>query len=103
VLVLLLLFTSGTYITTTYLKSSYNGCEALIELNKKYMNDFIVISDLIRKQRMNELDGSSMETSSASGSASNDSSVVSYAPNPEYMNNQVMDSILMITESNVAR
>lgn len=52
VLILLLMFTCGTYIFTTYLKSDYNSCSSLIIENKKLMTDFITISDLIRKERI---------------------------------------------------
>lgn len=50
VLVLLLMFSSGSYIITNYLKT--DDCRPLIEENLKLQSDFIKISELIREREM---------------------------------------------------
>lgn len=52
VLVLLLMFSSGSYIITNYLKT--DDCRPLIEENLKLQSDFIKISELIRKREMHK-------------------------------------------------
>jgi hypothetical protein len=108
VLVLLLFFSSLTYITTTYLKSGHNSCEELIKLNQKYVHDFVIISDMIRRQRMNEL-GVGDENLLDSGvqlptygrnPASEPSSPPSSSSSQTY-NDVLLDSILSVTETNL--
>ena len=50
VLVLLLMFSSGSYVITNYLKT--DDCRPLIEENLKLQDDFIKISQLIREREM---------------------------------------------------
>ena len=109
VLVLLLFFSSLTYITTTYLKSGYNSCEELIKLNQKYVRDFVTISDMIRRQRMNELglgdenlldSGVQVPTSGRNPASESESSPPS-SSSPQTYNEVLLDSILSVTETNL--
>ena len=50
VLVLLLMFSSGSYIVTNYFKT--DDCRPLIEENLKLQEDFVKISQLIREREM---------------------------------------------------
>lgn len=107
VLVLLLFFSSLTYITTTYLKSGYNSCEELIKLNQKYVRDFVTISDMIRRQRMNELgdenllDSAVQAPTSGRNPASESESSPPSSSSPQTYNEVLLDSILSVTETNL--
>jgi hypothetical protein len=97
-----------TYIITTYIKSDSKNCSEVIELNKKYVNDFVTISNMIREERMKSvklvIDTARVEASYDSSdfvnevSAEEDTiSIPVKVAEPEV---NIMDSILSITESN---
>ena len=50
ILVILLFFTSITSIITNYLTSDYNSCEKIVKENRELLEDYIKISNLIKKQ-----------------------------------------------------
>lgn len=52
VLIVILIFMSGTYIVSEYIKSPQSNCKELIEINKRYIRDFIEISKMIKEERM---------------------------------------------------
>ena len=52
VLILLLSFTTGTYITSQYLKT--DDCRAIIDENLKMHEDFAKISSMLRRKSMDE-------------------------------------------------
>lgn len=52
VLILLLSFTTGTYLTSQYLKT--DDCRVLIDENLKMHEDFAKISSMLRKKSMDE-------------------------------------------------
>lgn len=95
VLIFIMIVSSLTYTITTYIKSDSNNCYEVIELNKKYVSDFVVISNMIREERMKGLNVV-VDTVSvpASVPVEEDTTII---PTPEV---NVMDSILSITESN---
>lgn len=97
VLLILSFFTSGTYIVTSYLNSSQKDCHELIELNKKYVSDFVKISDMIRKERMSKmgLDSAMMVVNETSGPAPTSSYDTIIKSNETI----ILDSILKITEN----
>jgi hypothetical protein len=104
VLVIILFFSSFTFLLSTYLKSPQNSCEELMELNKKYVNDFITISNMIREERLNSIKQDSVAsalvesiyTDSGTTSASSDIIPIVFEDRTTY----IMDSILKLTESN---
>lgn len=55
VLILLLVFVCGTSIITTYLNSEQKSCHEVIELNKQYLKDLVDISQLIQKQKIQDI------------------------------------------------
>lgn len=101
VLILLLLFSSITFITTTYLKSGYNSCDELIELNQKYVQDFIKISDMIRRERMNDLGLTESTILDSSVRPQKDDNGLPASSAPEETSNVILDSIQFITETNI--
>lgn len=106
VLIIMLFFISITYITTTYLKSDHNSCQSVIELNQKYVNDFIRISDLIRQERLASL-GLSVQDSCIRPTLKSRSNKVSI-PQAEPMveddtKGKILDEILTMTESNIKK
>lgn len=91
VLIFIMIVSSLTYTITTYIKSDSNNCYEVIELNKKYVSDFVVISNMIREERMK---GLKVVVDTVSFPIGEDTTII---PTPEV---NVMDSILSITESN---
>jgi hypothetical protein len=91
VLIFIMIVSSLTYTITTYIKSDSNTCYEVIELNKKYVRDFVVISNMIREERMK---GLKVVVDTVSFPVKEDTTIISI---PEV---NVMDSILSITESN---
>lgn len=91
VLILLLFFTSTTFIITTFYKSGYNDCREIIDENRQLLRDYIIISKLIRESRV--VEESYVDSSSSFTESSKDFVI----PNDYY----VMDSILTITESHL--
>jgi hypothetical protein len=104
VLVIILFFSSFTFLVSTYFKSPQNSCGELMELNKKYVNDFITISNMIREERLNSIKQDSVAsalvesiyTDSGTTSASSDIIPIVFEDRTTY----IMDSILKLTESN---
>ncbi len=90
VLILLLFFTSTTYIVTTFFKSGYNDCREIIDENRQLLRDYIIISKLIRESRV-------VEESYVDSSYFTELSKDFIIPEDYY----VMDSILTITESHL--
>ena len=91
VLIFIMIVSSLTYTITTYIKSDSNTCYEVIELNKKYVRDFVAISNMIREERMK---GLKVVVDTVSFPVKEDTTIISI---PEV---NVMDSILSITESN---
>ena len=106
VLIIILFFSSFTFLVSTYFKSSPNSCGELIELNKKYVNDFITISNMIREERINNIKQDSIAVSLVE-SIYTDSmppalSEINVPPIVfEDRTPYIMDSILKLTESNL--
>jgi hypothetical protein len=104
VLVIILFFSSFTFLLSTYFKSPQSSCGELMELNKKYVNDFITISNMIREERLNSIKQDSVATAlveaiytdSGATSASSDIIPIVFEDRTTY----IMDSILKLTESN---
>jgi hypothetical protein len=104
VLVIILFFSSFTFLVSTYFKSPQNSCGELMELNKKYVNDFITISNMIREERLNSIKQDSVAsalvesiyTDSGTTSTSSDIIPIVFEDRTTY----IMDSILKLTESN---
>jgi hypothetical protein len=104
VLVIILFFSSFTFLVSTYFKSPQNSCGELMELNKKYVNDFITISNMIREERLNNIKQDSVASTlveaiymdSASTNAISDIIPIVFEDRTTY----IMDSILKLTESN---
>lgn len=98
VLVICLLFTCTTYILTSWMKSESVNCSEVIDLNKKYVRDFVAISDLVRKQKLqmsglNETYEDSCIVIDLGYEKISDSAIT---PSLE---TDLLDSILLITES----
>jgi hypothetical protein len=91
VLVLLLIFTSITSILTTYLTSDYNSCSVIIEENKALLEDYVVITKMIREQQIAQ-----MVDSAAIAEANEPRS-----GNPQYTYMDLMDSVLLISEKHI--
>jgi hypothetical protein len=93
---------SLTYILTTYIKSDSKSCSEVIELNKKYVKDFVVISNMIREERMKNLKVEAIDTASFpvgdEVSAEEDTIQIPIKIIEPEVN--IMDSILSITDSN---
>lgn len=53
VLILLLVFTSGTYITSIYFKN--DSCKELIDENKALLDDFVKVSGMVRTLKMQSI------------------------------------------------
>jgi hypothetical protein len=104
VLVIILFFSSFTFLVSTYFKSPQNSCGELMELNKKYVNDFITISNMIREERLNSIKQDSVATElvesiymdSSATNAISDIIPIVFEDRTTY----IMDSILKLTESN---
>lgn len=90
VLILLLFFTSTTFIVTTFFKSGYNDCREIIEENRQLLKDYIIISKLIRESRVVE--------ESYSDSSAYTEAYLDFTKSNDY---HLMDSILTITESHL--
>lgn len=103
VLIFIMIVSSLTYIITIYIKSDSKGCSEVVELNKKYVRDFVTISNMIREDRMKGLrmttDVDSLPAAAAPEevSAEEDTTIIQI---PEL---NVMDSILSITNSNIEK
>lgn len=97
VLILLLVFTSVTSILTTYFTSDYNSCSAIVEENKSLLEDYVVITKMIREQQMGQMRTSSQMMDSAAMVEANEPRSV----NPEYTYMDLMDSVLSITQSHI--
>jgi hypothetical protein len=102
VLVFILLVMSLTYILTTYIKSDSKSCSEVIELNKKYVKDFVVISNMIREERMKNLQVAVVDTASfpVGDEVSAEEDTISIPVKVAEPEINIMDSILSITESN---
>ena len=106
VLIIILFFSSFTFLVSTYFKSSQNSCGELIELNKKYVNDFITISNMIREERINNIKQDSIAVSLVESIYTDSmppaSSEINVPPIVfEDRTPYIMDSILKLTESNL--
>jgi len=105
VLLLLLVFTSLTSIVTTYLTSDYNSCseivkDEIVKENRELLQDYIVISKLVRGRGHNGDDGatgqfvdSGVIDDRPSSSATDDEP---RSINPFSTDEDIMDSIKMI-------
>lgn len=101
VLVLLLLFTSVTSIVTTYLSSDYNSCNDIVKENRELLQDYILISQMIREQQMPRTESSNMQmTQILVDSASVDESRVISRSAPK---DPILDSILHISDKHIKR
>jgi hypothetical protein len=106
VIIIILVFSSVTFLLSIYLKSSNSDCQGVVELNKKYLNDFIVISNMIREERLNRIKQDSIAVSlvnemvmdSSNTLKSND--IVDLPIVFEDRSDLIFDSILSVTESN---
>lgn len=90
VLLLLLVFTSVTSIITTYLTSDYNSCSEIVKENRELLQDYIVISKLVRGRGHNDDNGATGQFT--------DTCVIDNGPIriPFSSDQDVMDSIKMI-------
>jgi hypothetical protein len=99
VLVLLLVFISGTSIITSYLNSEQKSCHEVIELNKQYLKDLVDISQLIQKQKIQDIQEQLQVVVDVPAEASPDDNkikpIVRTAPNIQ--KSPVLDSILKIS------
>lgn len=84
VLILLLSFTTGTYLLSQYLKT--DDCRPVIEENLKMQQDFVKIAEMLRKERLKEFEHS-------------DSTAASQGPEEISTDNKMVDQILQIAES----
>ena len=101
VLVLLLLFTSVTSIVTTYLSSDYNSCNDIVKENRELLQDYILISQMIREQQMPRTESSDLRmTQILLDSASVDESRVISRSAPK---DPILDSILNISDSHIKK
>lgn len=91
VLILILSFTTVSFLASEYLKT--DSCRALIDENLKMQDDFAKISEMLRKQRLQ--DGAMTDSVAAEAPAEPTGGSV-----PTADNGVVMDSILHIAESN---
>jgi hypothetical protein len=96
VLVLLLLFTSTTAIITTYYNSGYNSCKEIVKENRELLEDYILISKLIRDEEKKKHYPLIMDSMSVT--ESRDDRNLPRASSPEYEEVNLMDSILHITD-----
>ena len=103
VLLLLLVFTSLTSIVTTYLTSDYNSCSEIVKENRELLQDYIVISKLVRGRGHNGDNGDNGATGQFVDSGVIDdrpsSSATDDEPrsiNPFSTDEDIMDSIKMI-------
>ena len=109
VLIIILVFSSVTFLFSTYLKSSNSDCQGVVELNKKYLNDFIVISNMIREERLNRIKQDSVAVSLVneivmdSCPAPTSNNLVDLPIVFEDRSDLVFDSILLVTESNIKK
>ena len=55
VLVILLIFTSSTYVASTYLKTEGGSCSELMKENKQLVDDYCRICEILRRQTKKEL------------------------------------------------
>lgn len=96
VLVLLLVFTSLTSVLTTYLTSDYNSCNSIVKENRELLEDYILISQLVREQQRKEAQTRTMYI--------RDTFVVGGNPIPTEMvgeSTSMLDTIMMIAESHM--
>ncbi len=93
VLILLLSFTTGSYLISQYLKT--DDCRPLIEENLKMHTDFAKISAMLRVQRLKE-NQIQLDTVAIGGSA--DNKIIQL---PDNSSNILMDSIYNIVQSNI--
>jgi len=91
ILVILLFFTSITSIITNYLTSDYNSCEKIVKENRELLEDYIKISNLIKKQ-YDVLD----EESAKVESSQTDSSIFVNPVVETTVQDVTMDSIMKI-------
>ena len=86
-----MVFTSLTSIVTTYLTSDYNSCSEIVKENRELLQDYIVISKLVRGRGHNGNNGATEQFV--------DSCVTDNEPrssNPFSTDEDIMDSIKMI-------
>jgi hypothetical protein len=101
VLVLLLFFTSITSILTTYFASDYNSCNNIVKENRELLQDYILISQMIREQQMPRTESSDLRmTQILLDSASVDESRVISRSAPK---DPILDSILNISDSHIKK
>lgn len=91
ILVILLFFTSITSIITNYLTSDYNSCEKIVRENRELLEDYIVISNLLKKQYV-----VSQVDSMATESPQPDSSIIVIDEPEKTVQDVTMDSIMKI-------
>lgn len=92
VLILLLSFTTGSYLISQYLKT--DDCKPIIDENIKMHEDFAKISAMLRAERMKD-ERVVSDSMPAAGSEPDGSGVIQLPTD-----NTLMDSILSIAESN---
>jgi hypothetical protein len=93
VLILLLVFTSITSVVTTYLTSDYNSCGEIVKENRELLQDYVLISQMIREQQMPPA-----ESTMILDTMPRSSSPVTII---EVQDNGMLDSILAITEKHI--
>lgn len=91
ILVILLFFTSITSIITNYLTSDYNSCEKIVRENRELLEDYIVISNLLKKQYV-----VSQVDSMATESSGTDTSITVVNEPENTVKDVMMDSIIKI-------
>jgi hypothetical protein len=92
VLILLLSFTTGSYLISQYLKT--DDCRPLIEENLKMHNDFAKISAMLREQRLKE---NQIQLDTVAIGDSTDNKIIQL---PDNTSTILMDSIYNIAERN---
>jgi len=97
VLVLLLLFTSVTAIITTYYTSGYNSCNDIVKENRELLEDYILISKLIREKQ--NLDYPLVESSGMT--ELKDSGYLPRSSSSDYQEIDMVDSILHISDRHI--
>jgi len=93
VLILLLVFTSLTSVVTTYLTSDYNSCGKIVKENRELLQDYILISQMIREQQIPPVQSTMIL----------DTMPMTSSPITiiEVQDNGMLDSILAITEKHI--
>jgi hypothetical protein len=92
VLILLLSFTTGSYLLSQYLKT--DDCRPFIEENLKMHNDFAKISEMLRLQRLKE---NQIQLDTVLIGGMDESKIIQL---PDNSSNNIMDSIYKIAQSN---